>query len=64
MTDGVVEPLSPDRCRITTGSWSWVGLAASVGRFGVAISDVSPPELAAAFGELARRYADASAAGR
>ena len=56
--DGVVEELGPDRCRLTLGAWSWAGLAASVGRFDADFEVVGPPELAAAFARLARRYAD------
>lgn len=58
--DGVVEELGPDRCRLTLGSWSWTGLAAAIGRFDAGIEVVGPPQLAAAFGELAARYADAA----
>ena len=55
--DGVVEELGPDRCRLTLGAWSWAGLAASIGRFDADFEVVGPPELAAAFARLARRYA-------
>ncbi|MET9243396.1 WYL domain-containing protein [Nonomuraea sp. NPDC003709] len=58
--DGVVEELGPDRCRLILGSWSWVGLAASVGRFDAGIEVVGPAALKDAFAHLARRYADAS----
>jgi len=53
--DGTVEDLGPDRCRYTVGAWSWVALAASLGRFDTAIDVVGPPELAAAFATLAAR---------
>nr|WP_236808842.1 transcriptional regulator [Amycolatopsis albispora] len=59
--DGVVEELGPDRCRLVAGSWSWAGLAASLGRFDADIEVVGPPELKRAFGNLARRYAAAAA---
>ncbi|PSM45156.1 transcriptional regulator [Streptomyces dioscori] len=59
--DGVVEALGPERCRVTLGSWSWVGLAATIGRFDAGIEVVGPPELRDAFAQLARRYADAAA---
>ncbi|GIJ24965.1 hypothetical protein Vqi01_01270 [Micromonospora qiuiae] len=63
--DGVVEELGPQRCRLTLGSWSWSwswpGLAAAVGRFDADIHVIGPPELRAAFAQLARRYADAAA---
>lgn len=58
--DGVVEMLGHDRCRLTVGAWSWVGVAASIGRFDADISEVGPPELLAAFGSLAGRYAAAA----
>lgn len=58
--DGVVEALGPDRCRAILGSWSWVGLAASVGRFDADIEVVGPAALKDAFAHLARRYADAA----
>lgn len=59
VVDGTVEAIDEQHCRLTDGSWSWVALAASMGRFDAPISDVSPLELADAFGTLARRYRDA-----
>ncbi|MFV2019557.1 helix-turn-helix transcriptional regulator [Micromonospora sp. LOL_023] len=56
---GLVEEIDPRRCRLTLGSWSWVGLAGTVGLFDADIEVVGPPELAAAFATLARRYAAA-----
>lgn len=61
--DGVVEELGPDRCRLVLGSWSWPGLAARIGGFDADIEIVGPPELRAAFAQLARRYADAANGG-
>ncbi|WP_354531103.1 WYL domain-containing protein [Nakamurella sp. UYEF19] len=62
--EGIVEAVGPDRCRLSLGAWSWTALAATIGRFDADIEVVGPPELAAAFGRLARRYADtASRAG-
>ncbi|MFD3547927.1 helix-turn-helix transcriptional regulator [Streptomyces sp. NPDC058655] len=58
--DGVVEELGPDRCRLVLGSWSWAGLAATVGRFDADIEVVGPPELREAFARLARRCARAA----
>jgi predicted DNA-binding transcriptional regulator YafY len=58
--DGVVEELGPNRCRLTLGSWSWPGLAASIGRFDSDIEIIGPAELKAAFAHLARRYANAA----
>lgn len=57
--DGIVEEMAPGRCRLTLGSWSWVALAASLGRFDADIEVVEPPELRSAFARLARRYSDA-----
>lgn len=61
--DGLVEELGPNRCRLVLGSWSWPGLAADLGRFDTDIEVVGPAELKDAFAHLARRYADAAAAG-
>ncbi len=58
--DGTVEPLDGDRCRLVAGSWSWVALAASIGRFDTAITDVAPHELEDAFELLSRRFAEAA----
>ncbi|MFC4906976.1 helix-turn-helix transcriptional regulator [Actinomadura gamaensis] len=58
--DGVVEELGPGRCRLVLGSWSWTGLAASLGRFDADIEVVGPDELRAACALLARRYAEVS----
>ncbi|RJK97245.1 helix-turn-helix transcriptional regulator [Vallicoccus soli] len=60
--DGVVEALGPDRCRLTLGSWSWVGLAAAVARFDADVLAVGPPALADAFRALSARCAAAAAA--
>jgi predicted DNA-binding transcriptional regulator YafY len=59
--EGVVEELGPDRCRLVLGSWSWTGLAATVGRFDADIEVVGPAELKDAFAHLARRFAGAAA---
>lgn len=61
--DGVVESLGPDRCRVSMGSWSWIGLATSIGRFDAPIADVRPAELAGAFAHLARRFSSAATSG-
>jgi predicted DNA-binding transcriptional regulator YafY len=53
--DGIVEELGPARCRLITGSWSWIGLAASLSRFDTAVEVVGPAELKQAFARLARR---------
>ena len=59
--DGVVQSVGPDRCRLRLGAWSWSGLAAALARFDADIEVVGPPELRAAFTDLARR---ATRAGR
>jgi predicted DNA-binding transcriptional regulator YafY len=58
--DGVVEELGPNRCRLVLSSWSWSGLAATIGRYDADIEVVGPAELKDAFAYLARRYADAA----
>jgi predicted DNA-binding transcriptional regulator YafY len=58
--DGVVEELGPNRCRLVLGSWSWPGLAATIGRFDADIEVVGPAELKDAFAHLALRYANAT----
>jgi predicted DNA-binding transcriptional regulator YafY len=57
---GVVEELGPDRCRLQVGSWSWSGLAAWVGLFGVDLDVVGPPDLQEATEQLAHRYTRAA----
>ncbi|WP_326566697.1 WYL domain-containing protein [Amycolatopsis rhabdoformis] len=59
--DGVVEETGPDRTRLTTGSWSWAALAATLARFDTEIEVLGPPELRAAFAELSRRAARTAA---
>lgn len=56
----IVEPLGPDRCRIATGAWSWVGLAAMLGMYDVDVEILGPPELVEAARTLAERYARAA----
>ncbi|WP_369138681.1 helix-turn-helix transcriptional regulator [Modestobacter versicolor] len=58
--DGVVEALGPDRCRLTLGSWSWVALAATLGRFDTPVRVLGPQPLRDAFGTLAARCAAAA----
>jgi hypothetical protein len=57
--DGIVEELGPSHCRLTLGSWSWTGLAATIGRSDTDIEVIGPPGLNNAFAHLATRYADA-----
>jgi hypothetical protein len=60
--DGIVEALGPGRCRLVLGSWSWIGLAAAIGRFDADIEVIGPPELKSAFAHLATRCANAAGA--
>jgi predicted DNA-binding transcriptional regulator YafY len=54
--DGLIEEISPGRCRLTLGSWSWPSLAATIARYDTDIEVVSPAELTDAFAYLARRF--------
>ncbi|WP_344203270.1 WYL domain-containing protein, partial [Aeromicrobium alkaliterrae] len=60
LPDATVEEVAPDRSRVVAGSWSWVGLAASLARFDAPIEVVGPAPLADAFAALSRRFADAA----
>jgi predicted DNA-binding transcriptional regulator YafY len=60
----LLEPLGEGRCRVTSGSWSWGGLAAWFGIFDVPFRVVGPPELHDAVAHLAVRAADAVAGRR
>jgi len=57
--DGAVTAVDDERCTLEAGSWSWGALAASFGRFEVAMEVVRPPELAEAFAVQAGRFAAA-----
>ncbi|MDD7963200.1 helix-turn-helix transcriptional regulator [Microbacterium thalli] len=57
--DGTVTAVDDATCRLEAGSWSWMALAASFGRFDAPMEVVGPPELADAFAALADRYARA-----
>ncbi|WP_298876998.1 WYL domain-containing protein [uncultured Microbacterium sp.] len=57
--DGTVTAVDEERCTLEVGSWSWGALAASFGRFEVAMEVVEPPELAEAFAVQAARFAAA-----
>lgn len=54
--DAVAEASGDDGTMIDAGSWSWIALAASFGRFDAAIEPIEPPELVEAFATLADRY--------
>ncbi len=58
--DGIVEALGPDRCRLTVGAWSWIGIAAAIARYDADVLAVSPPALAEAFRTLSDRFATAA----
>jgi predicted DNA-binding transcriptional regulator YafY len=60
--DGKVTPVDLHTCTLELGSWSWGSLAATFGKFEVAMEVVGPPELALAFEVLAERYAQSSKA--
>lgn len=55
-----VAAVDDSRCTLEAGSWSWGALAASFGRFEVAMEVVGPPELVEAFAVQAERFAAAS----
>ncbi|QDE33488.1 WYL domain-containing protein [Microbacterium foliorum] len=58
--DGTVEPIDETSCRVTVGSWSWVGILASITRFDAPFTVVGPPAFAEAARTLAGRFAAAS----
>lgn len=58
--DGTVDPIDETSCRVTVGSWSWIGILASIARFDVPFRVVGPPALADAAATLAARVAAAS----
>lgn len=58
--DGTVEVIDETSCRVEVGSWSWVGILASIARFDVPFTVVGPPALADAARMLAGRFAAAS----
>lgn len=57
--DGELEELADGSCRVTVGSWSWVGVLASVARFDAPFTVVGPPALREAATALAERFAAA-----
>lgn len=61
--DGTVVAVDEGTCTLETGSWSWESLAASYGRFEVAMDVIEPPELVSAFASLADRYASTGRTG-
>jgi len=59
--DAELEPLGPDRCRLTRGSWSWEGLAAAFAASAADYTVEGPEELRSATAALAERLRGASA---
>lgn len=59
VADGVVDELDEATCRVSLGSWSWMGLLASIARFDAPFEIVGPPELMDAAAALERRMRDA-----
>ncbi|OLR93032.1 helix-turn-helix transcriptional regulator [Actinokineospora bangkokensis] len=57
--EGAVRELGPDRCLLSSGSWSWMALAASLAHFDAEVEVVGPQELRDAFTLLAARCARA-----
>ena len=58
--DGTLEEIDAESCRITVGSWSWIGVIASVARFDAPFEVVGPEALREAAGVLAGRIAGAA----
>ena len=63
LPDAIVEAVDDTACRVIAGSWSWMGLVASLARFDAAFDIVGPPEFREAAAALARRSAAAATAG-
>ncbi len=68
LPDATVEPVTTVEpggaaSRVVVGSWSWMGLLASLARFDAPFDIVGPPELREAAAALARRSAAAATAG-
>nr|WP_296770980.1 WYL domain-containing protein [Rhodococcus sp. (in: high G+C Gram-positive bacteria)] len=56
-SDGIVESVGENRCRLVKGSWSWTALAAALGQFDCEFEIVGPDALRDACAALAQRYA-------
>lgn len=57
--DGTVEPVGEGSCRITLGSWSWIGVLAALARFDARFTIVGPAALREASAALAARLSAA-----
>lgn len=53
--DGTATEVTPTTTRVRLGSWSWIGLAASLLRFDAPLDSVEPAHLRTAFATLAER---------
>jgi biotin operon repressor len=51
----VVTPIDEQRCRLTIGGWSWVGIAGLFITFDTDLDDITPPALVEAFSTIQRR---------
>lgn len=51
----VVTPINRSSCKLTIGGWSWTGIAGLFITFDSDLTDVTPPELAKAFGKVKQR---------
>lgn len=60
LSDGTLEPIDDGSCRVTVGSWSWIGVLAAIARFDAPFTVVGPPALGEAAGHLAARLAAAA----
>jgi predicted DNA-binding transcriptional regulator YafY len=58
--DGEVDALPDGSTRVRVGSWSWMGLLASVARFDAPFRIVGPPELLDAAARLAERVSEST----
>lgn len=56
-SDGTVETIDDRSCRLTYGSWSWVGILAFAAQLDAPFTVVGPPALADAARTLAARFA-------
>ncbi|WP_135849465.1 helix-turn-helix transcriptional regulator [Serinibacter arcticus] len=60
VADGAAREMTPERTHLRSGSWSWIALAAELGRFDAALEVLGPPELADALVTLSERFARAA----
>ena len=63
LPDAAVEAVDDTACRVVVGSWSWMGVVASLARFDADFDVVGPAGLREAAAALARRSAAAASAG-